>query len=364
MYSEKLLRWLKKKNLLSQAKSNSKIFKKVLKESMGLNNEELLIIGDYGSFKKRISPILTGSYYLAAKSLGLKVKLVMQGIKDASKDADMEVIQALKALPVKKSAVVVNVSNKIGGFKGLGRSFRRYMKYKNSRFVSTSGLGSLRTSKIFSIIKAYDIDYNKLKIKQAILKKELDKARLVRFVTKAGTDITFDVQGNKSISIDGDYKNNFQGGNLPAGEVYIAPKLNGANGILVIDGSSRVSEGTILIKKPITMIVRNGSVISIKGGLEARYLSWTLSKAMRRAKKPANVKKLAEIGIGMNPKANIVGAMVVDEKSYGTVHIALGSNYWFGGPVRSLVHLDQVMKDPKVYIDGKLFNMPKKRDLI
>jgi leucyl aminopeptidase (aminopeptidase T) len=306
---------------------------------MVLKNEELLIIGDYGIIGRRLSPLLTLSYYLAAKSLGVNDSIIMQGVKDSSKDADMEVINALKNLKVKKSAVILNVSNKIGGFKSLGRSFRRYMKYKNTKFVSTSGLGSLKTAKIFSVIKAYDINYVKLKKKQAQLKRKLDAAREVRFVTKGGTDIIFDVKGRKAISVDGDYSSKYKGGNMPAGEVYMAPNLKGANGTLIIDGSSRVSEGTILIKKPIQMTVRNGMVVELKG------------------------KRVAEVGIGMNPNAKLVGAMVVDEKSLGTVHIALGSNYWFGGPIRSIIHLDQVMKDAKIYIDGKEYILPRKKDL-
>lgn len=364
MHSEKLLKWLKQKRLLYQARRHCPIFKKVLKDSMALKKEDVLVIGDYGQRNRMISPVLTASYYLAAVRLGLKTSVVMQDVKDSSEDADVETIKALRDIKTKKAAVIVNVSNKIGGFKTLGRSFRRYMKYKNAKFVSTSGLGSIKTSKIFSIIKAYDINYNKLKLKQNELKKKLDHAREVKFVTKAGTDITFDVKGYKAISIDGDYKARQRGGNMPAGEVYIAPNMNGANGRLVIDGSSRISEGTVLVKKPIVMEVRNGLIVSLKGGMEARCLSSTLSRAMRRSKFPMNVKRIGEVGIGMNPNAKIVGAMVIDEKSHGTVHVGLGSNYWFGGPVRSLIHLDQVMRKPKIYIDGKVYKLPKKKELL
>ncbi|RME55582.1 hypothetical protein D6777_00075 [Candidatus Woesearchaeota archaeon] len=363
MHSEKLLNWMAKKRLLKYAKLYVKVFKKVVKSSLNLKNEEVLIIGDYGCFKRRVSPIITTAYYLAMLSYGIKPKVVMQQMKSASDDADMEVIQALKDLKKKGSVVVVNVSNKLGGFKLLGRSFRRYMKYKNARFVSTSGLASIKTSKLPKLIKAYDIDYDKLKRKQNELKKLLDMAREVRIVTKTGTDVVFDIKKQKAISIDGDYRQSFNGGNLPAGEVYLAPNLKGVNGVIYVDGSARYSEGTALVKKPIKMVVKNGSVVKIQGGVEARYLNWTLKKAMKKAKFPMNVTKIGELGIGMNVNASIIGAMVVDEKSYATVHVALGSNYWFGGPVRSIVHLDQVIKNPRMFIDGKEYKWPKKNEL-
>ncbi|MEA3378551.1 MAG: aminopeptidase [Nanoarchaeota archaeon] len=363
MHSYKLLKWLQRKKFLSQVRINCIIFKKILQQNLNLKTEKVLIIGDFGQINKRISPIITGSYYLASKGLGLNTELIMQGIRHPSKNADDEVIHALKKLPVKNSAVIVNVSDKLGRFKSLGRSFRRFMKYKNNKFISTSGLGSLPTSKIFSIIRAYDINYKKLKEKQAHLKAKLNRTKEIKFITKAGTNVVFDIRGMKAISIDGDYRSRYKGGNLPAGEVYLPPRLNGVNGNLVIDGSSRILGNTILIKKPIVMDVRNGLVINIKGGMEAQLLKHTLRKAMQHSKFPMNVKRVSEIGIGFNPKASLVGAMVIDEKSLGTVHIALGSNYWFGGPVKSLIHLDQVMKHPKIYLDGKEYKMPTKKEL-
>ena len=51
--------------------------------------------------------------------------------------------------------------------------------------------------------------------------------------------------------------------------------------------------------------------------------------------------------------AIIIGATIVDEKKLGTAHIAIGSNYWFGGPIRTIIHLDQIMKDVTIEVDGE-----------
>ncbi|MCD8506392.1 MAG: hypothetical protein LRY37_04950 [Alkalibacterium thalassium] len=41
------------------------------------------------------------------------------------------------------------------------------------------------------------------------------------------------------------------------------------------------------------------------------------------------------------------------KKVYGTIHIAFGSNKPFGGVTEAGVHIDCVVKEPTVWIDGK-----------
>ena len=73
----------------------------------------------------------------------------------------------------------------------------------------------------------------------------------------------------------------------------------------------------------------------------------TLSKYGKEAR------NIAEFGVGTNPKARISGNILEDEKVFGTVHIALGSNYDFGGHVKVPIHLDGIIKNPTVLIDGE-----------
>lgn len=63
---------------------------------------------------------------------------------------------------------------------------------------------------------------------------------------------------------------------------------------------------------------------------------------------------MAELGIGLNPKAKIIGIILEDEKVIGTVHIALGNNLSYGGTNDVPLHLDGVIKSPDVYVDGKV----------
>ena len=64
---------------------------------------------------------------------------------------------------------------------------------------------------------------------------------------------------------------------------------------------------------------------------------------------------IAEFGFGLNPSATVVGAIVQDEATYGTGHVALGSNESFGGANRAPLHFDLVYWRPTLYLDDQLF---------
>lgn len=363
MHSQELLAWLKKYKLFSIAKNHSAHFKNVLKRSLKVKNESVLIIGDYGLPRCRVPPLMSCAYYLAIKKLGLDVDVVMQNSKTYGDLASPDVVDAFKK-KCRQRIIILNLSNKVGSLGRLGKSYRRYIKEKRHRFVSTPGLASINTNNFYSITRALDINYPKLKRECAKLKKALDWGREVVIQTNAGTDLKLNITGCKSISNDGLYDLPCSGGNIPAGEVYIPPKINTAEGRVVIDCSSRNKDTCLQVNKPIILTVKKGRVTSIEGGYAAKMLKKTVAWAKRRAKNPSMVGQIGELGIGMNPKASISGAMIIDEKVLGTAHVALGSNYWFGGDVFTIIHLDQVFKKPKIFIDGKEYKTPKKSDLL
>ena len=112
-----------------------------------------------------------------------------------------------------------------------------------------------------------------------------------------------------------------------------------------------------MIRNPIELTIKDGEITSIKGGEEAKQLERTLKWAASIAKNPGNVRRICELGIGLNPNAKIVGAMIVDDKTLGTAHIGIGSNYWFGGDIYAIIHLDQVFKNPTIYLDDELLKI-------
>ncbi|NJL43894.1 MAG: hypothetical protein HC945_01030, partial [Nitrosarchaeum sp.] len=84
----------------------------------------------------------------------------------------------------------------------------------------------------------------------------------------------------------------------------------------------------------------------------------TLDWAAAHAKPSRHVRRIGELGIGLNPHAKVVGCTILDEKALGTAHLAIGSNAWFGGAIKTIIHLDQVIKNPAIMLDGRTLALP------
>lgn len=354
MHEKILMDWLKEKNLTVALKNHSKYFQHAFNNSFNLKkDQEILIISDWGSYGKRVALMVASCWYVVAKKLGYNASIVIQTPKKGNELANKEVIESLYKLK-QGNVVIMSLSNKPGSFAPvIGKSFRRFALQRKYNFISTTGLGDLENKDFYIITRALNINYKEMKKNGARIKKILDKGRKIQIKTDAGTDFTADITGMKSISIDGDYTGASRGGNLPAGEVYLPPITGSVNGEIIIDGSSRNDKGTSIIETPIKLKIKQSQVVKIEGNREAKLLGDTLKKARKKAKLVSNITKIGEIGIGLNPYVDIIGSMVVDEKAVNSAHIAIGSNYWFGGDIFTFLHLDQVMRRPKIFVDGK-----------
>jgi 2,5-dihydroxypyridine 5,6-dioxygenase len=47
-----------------------------------------------------------------------------------------------------------------------------------------------------------------------------------------------------------------------------------------------------------------------------------------------------------------MGNPLVDEKVFGTAHVALGDNAHMGGSVSSKIHIDGIVLEPSIELDG------------
>tara|TARA_B100000315_G_C14544265_1_gene572452 strand:- start:218 stop:1267 length:1050 start_codon:yes stop_codon:yes gene_type:complete len=342
--------------LRDKAEKKLSTFSKVLKTCLKVKNEEVLVITDYGSGEKQLAAMVGHGFYKAALNKGYKTGIVFQESKKGFMQADSNVVNTLQRLE-NNSIVVLSLSNKLGRLGHLGKSFRNFCKDKNLRFISSSGLGGVNSGQFDIFAEAIDINYNRMRKHGLKLKSKLDRAKEIKVKTEKGTNLVFDVEGKQAIANVGDYKEAGTGGNIPAGEVYIPPKgLGGVNGKLVIDGSMRCDEGTMLLKEPLELEVKEGRIVDIKGMYKG-LLEKTLIRREDRAKYPERVRLIGELGIGINPKAVLIGSSILDEKVLGTAHVAIGSNAWFGGEIRTVLHLDQVFMAPKIFLDGELLKV-------
>jgi aminopeptidase len=337
--------------ILKKADKNVADFWKILKTSLKYKNEQILIISDYGNGENYLASLLAYGYYNAALKKNCFVNILFQDVKKGFMHADEHVVKAVEKLSP-GNIIILCLSNKLGRF-GETKSFRTFCRDRNHRFLSATGLGDVNASHFKLFMEAMTTKYSRMKKKGMAIKKKWDKAKSIRVTTPAGTDITFDVEGMISIANIAQYHEPGSGGNMPAGEVYIPPKGNfGANGKFVIDGSMKTQDGAILVDSPVTVYVEEGRVVKMEGKY-AHLLEATFRKFENRAKYPHRVRQVAELGVGINPGAVLIGSMIMDEKVLGTGHIAIGSNYWFGGVIKTIYHGDQVFKDPTYYVDGE-----------
>jgi len=192
----------------------------------------------------------------------------------------------------------------------------------------------------FSIEKGgLTADYEKVR---EITNKVFDvvkNSKVVRVVAKNGTKVKFSVEGREWYKDDGWLNERGSLGNLPAGEVFVAPLESSVNGKIVFDSF-------LLSKSKIILEVKDGKVFEARG--DTKNLERVFLELGEKAR------QIAEFGIGTNYKAKIIGNVLEDEKVLGTCHFALGNNINFGGINEVPFHVDGIIKEPTVIIDGKV----------
>ncbi|MFW9874767.1 MAG: aminopeptidase [Candidatus Thorarchaeota archaeon] len=181
---------------------------------------------------------------------------------------------------------------------------------------------------------------------------KIKNAQTAHITTAKGTDLKLNINAERWVKDTGILQEHGQYGNLPAGELFLAPDEGTANGTLIVDGAMA---GTPELDEPIKITIENGFAVKIEGGEAAEILRKMLAGAGEKLKAvgsdPKLVFNIAELGIGMNDKAKVIGSPLEDEKVLGTVHVAVGDNSTFGGNVKAGVHLDGIIMEPTLKLD-------------
>jgi leucyl aminopeptidase (aminopeptidase T) len=167
----------------------------------------------------------------------------------------------------------------------------------------------------------------------------LTAADEARVTCPHGSDMTFDLSGRDGIPDDGDLKGASAFGNLPCGEGFISP-LSGSGTFVV---QTLASLG--LPPEPVRITVEDGRLTQATGDFGARWTA-LLDGAGEQGR------NLAELGVGTNERATLTGNVLEDEKMLGTVHVAFGASAGIGGTVSVPVHLDSVILDATLDVDG------------
>ncbi len=198
---------------------------------------------------------------------------------------------------------------------------------------------------------AMNVEWKALARRTRLIAREVNKAVAIRITTPDGTDLALSKKGRRALADTGILTRAGSFGNLPAGEVYLAPLEGTAQGTLVLQWAP-----TRELASPITLSVRDGLVQSVRG--DEPY-ALELEKKLSERRENRNI---AELGIGTNEMATRPDNILETEKILGTVHIAFGDNSSFGGEVKTPFHQDFVFFRPTVVLrtgEGKRIRLMK-----
>jgi len=214
---------------------------------------------------------------------------------------------------------------------------RREATNKGHRIISAPGL----TKDMLD--RCVDIDYDAMIELNKTLREKLIGSAKIHITSKIGTDLTLSIHDTMGLPVLLDSPGSW--GNLPIGEVDSGVVRENTNGKIVFDGSF---PGIGLLNEPIVVEVNKG----IGTITSENAQSYELKDMLKQVGEDAF--KLAELGIGTNPKARITGNLLEDEKVLGTCHIAFGNDLSYNGSNDVPIHLDGVIRAPTIEVDGKV----------
>ncbi|MFW6382471.1 MAG: aminopeptidase [Haloferacaceae archaeon] len=191
---------------------------------------------------------------------------------------------------------------------------------------------------------AVSLDWEAQREFQARMVKLLDAAEEVRIVAGEETDLTLSIAGNETLNDDGEK-------NLPGGEVFTAPVVDSAEGVVHFD-RPLYRQGREI--GDVRLTFEDGVVVEHSAGRNEALLTEILDT-------DEGARRLGELGIGMNRSIDrFTYNTLFDEKMGDTVHLAVGSAYpetvGEGNAVNeSAEHVDMIVdmsEDSRLELDG------------
>ena len=184
------------------------------------------------------------------------------------------------------------------------------------------------------------VDFEAMAVRSKAVAALLDSGTRARVTCPRGTDLELALDGRPGISDDGELSAPGSFGNLPCGEGFVAP----AYGEGTVVASSVAPLGISV--DPARLTVAEGRIVAADGGLGPPFIELLLAHGELGT-------NLAELGVGTNDRARLTGNVLEDEKILGTVHVAFGASAGIGGTVSVPIHLDVVVVDASLEVDGR-----------
>lgn len=191
---------------------------------------------------------------------------------------------------------------------------------------------------------AMTADFHEIRRIAQRLAARLRGAGQIRVTSPAGTDVTVEIGDREPRGwYTGIVREPGEISAYPGGEVSFPPVEGRSRGTIVFE---RVMTDLGRLRTPIRVTVEDGLAVAFDGGEDAERLRALVDGV-------PGATNIGELGIGLNPSARISDDITESKKRLGTAHFALGDNAGgYGGSVESPLHLDGMVMDVTVAIDG------------
>jgi len=190
--------------------------------------------------------------------------------------------------------------------------------------------------------------------------KLLDKGKILRITSDAGTGLTMSKEGRPANAQYGisDVKGRWD--HWPSGLVACAPVEGTAEGTMVIDVGDILLPLGRYVQSPIKLTIREGNIVKFEGALDAKLLQDYFEAA-----KEKNAYQVSHIGWGTDHRAQWhslglrfwEGGGSMDSESYlGNMLIAFGSNFMLAMKGKNVCsfHFDIPCRNHSFYVDNQL----------
>ena len=214
-----------------------------------------------------------------------------------------------------------------------------------TRQVMLGGLGIERIVRCIG-----DVDLDNQKEFQETLTAMTQKAIKGRITNAAGTDISFEMDGSRTVCNEMLYDT--PGAHFLIGQIGWCPNESTINGVIAFDGIiSGGGEAELgRLEEPVSYVVEQGRIKEIKGGRQADIL-----RAYYQKLDDPNMYLAAHVCYGVNPNAKLEGCTTEDERVWGSTQWGFGHQgacYAQGGQTRhASSHIDGICLDSTVYLD-------------
>jgi leucyl aminopeptidase (aminopeptidase T) len=190
------------------------------------------------------------------------------------------------------------------------------------------------------------VDFDAIRADAERIGNAWDEADRFRLTTPAGTDLRGSVEGRPGRVLHGVARDAGAYMAPPDIEAGTAPVEGTTDGVVVVD-ADLLFMGPGPLPEPVVIHVDHGEMVGLEGSNADR-----LREMLARCD-DERMRNVAEVSMAFNPAGRVCGVPMETESALGTAHIALGNSIAYGGVVDAVAHLDCVMRDATLELDGR-----------